>query len=122
MFRRPWAARAGLVAALHASFVLPAFADITVLESKGAGLKPYTALPDSVRLNVPAGASVKIMWPAGGGTKVIVGPFDQKVGDMIRDYKDKSNGESIKDAIVDEMKPAPPNKNMGLTRGIAPAP
>ena len=91
----------------------PAAADVLILDSGVPGLKRGTQLPDSARLQVPAGKSVMIMRPS-GETQDVSGPFDRLVRDL-------SLGETVGEAFIRmkaQLDREATGGGIGATRGV----
>lgn len=94
----------------------PAMADILIVSSTAPELKPGMQIADSARLEVPAGAKVRVLLPS-GATLAINGPASRAV-------KDVTKGEPLVESVwakarelfetggVDQSRP-------GATRGAA---
>lgn len=70
-------------ALLTISAVQPVTADILIMSSDAPALKPGMQLADSAKLEVPAGAKVRVMLPT-GATLQINGPASRQVKDITK--------------------------------------
>ena len=105
--------RAGLMGIALAVFLAPAAAqaEIEVLESSSPGIAAGTKLSDEAPVNVPQGASIRVLILSSGSTKTVKGPYQGTVGD----YKDNRNWwERITGREKDSDAP------IGATRGMRP--
>ena len=105
----------GLLGIALAIFLAPAaaLAEIEVLESSAPEIAAGAKLADEARVNVPEGASIRVLILSSGSTKTLKGPYEGTVAA----YKDdRSWWERITGRDKDTDAP------IGATRGMRPPP
>ena len=108
--------RASVAVVVTLALACPSAADILIVSSNAPDLKPGMQLADSARLEVPAGAKVRVLLPS-GATLAINGPASRPVRDvtqgapLVESVWAKAR-ELLETGGVDQSRP-------GATRGAA---